>query len=63
MKDKEQEEERAAEVNHREELGGFGRLWLGSWAATWVGIMAGDNPTDEEAEFWNRWKDEMKEGR
>lgn len=25
-------------------------------------IMAGPNPTEEEAEFWDRWKDEMKEG-
>jgi hypothetical protein len=34
---------------------------LGSWAAT-ARMMAGPNPTKEEAEFWNRWKDEMKEG-
>jgi hypothetical protein len=26
-------------------------------------LMAGPNPTDEEAEFWDSWKDEMKEGR
>lgn len=24
-------------------------------------IMAGPNPTEEEAEFWDNWKDEMKE--
>ncbi len=31
----------------------------GSWAAT-ARLMAGPNPTDEEGEFWDRWKDEMK---
>ena len=25
-------------------------------------MMAGPNPTEEEAEFWDAWKDEMKEG-
>jgi len=24
-------------------------------------FMAGPNPTEEEAEFWDNWKDEMKE--
>jgi len=33
----------------------------GTWAAT-ARLMAGPNPTAEEAEFWDRWKDEMKEG-
>ena len=33
---------------------------VGSWAAT-ARMMAGPNPSDEEAEFWDRWKDEMKE--
>lgn len=34
----------------------------GSWAAT-ARMMAGPNPSDEEGEFWDRWKDEMKEAR
>ena len=32
----------------------------GSWAAT-ARMMAGPNPSREEGEFWDRWKDEMKE--
>jgi len=32
----------------------------GTWAFT-ARMMAGPNPTEEEAEFWNNWKDEMKE--
>lgn len=24
-------------------------------------MMAGPNPSEEEGEFWDRWKDEMKE--
>jgi hypothetical protein len=32
----------------------------GSWAAT-ARMMAGSNPSAEEGEFWDRWKDEMKE--
>lgn len=33
----------------------------GTYAFT-ARLMAGDNPSEEEAEFWDRWKDEMKEG-
>ena len=33
---------------------------IGSWAAT-ARIMAGPNPTEEDGEFWDRWKEEMKE--
>lgn len=33
---------------------------IGSWAET-ARLMAGFNPSDEEAEFWDNWKDEMKE--
>ena len=25
-------------------------------------LMAGSNPTEEEAEFWDNWKDEMRNG-
>ena len=32
----------------------------GTWAAT-ARMMAGPNPSAEEAEFWDRWKDQMKE--
>jgi hypothetical protein len=34
---------------------------IGTYAFT-ARMMAGPNPTQEEAEFWDRWKDEMKEG-
>ena len=34
----------------------------GTYAYT-ARLMAGPNPSAEEGEFWDRWKDEMKEGR
>lgn len=34
----------------------------GTWAAT-ARMMAGRNPSAAEGEFWDRWKDEMKERR
>lgn len=33
---------------------------IGSLAYT-ARMMAGPNPSDDEGEFWDRWKDEMKE--
>jgi hypothetical protein len=32
----------------------------GTWAFT-ARLMAGSNPSEEEGDFWDRWKDEMKE--
>jgi hypothetical protein len=32
----------------------------GTWAHT-ARMMAGPNPSEEEGEFWDRWKDEMKD--
>jgi hypothetical protein len=33
---------------------------IGTYAFT-ARMMAGPNPTDEEAEFWDMWKEDMKE--
>lgn len=33
----------------------------GTYAFT-AWLMAGSSPTPEEGAFWDRWKDEMKEG-
>jgi hypothetical protein len=48
------------DITHEWSLRAMEERGMGSSVAFTALNMAGPNPTKEEADFWNNWKEEMK---